>query len=69
MDLTNTGVSIGSILDPIVTRRLIYAVGFNWTVRVITLLVLFTTVIGGLLLSQRAELMKSHEKRILWDFA
>lgn len=65
--MANTGASIGGITYPIVTRRLIAAVGFNWAVRAIALLVLVTTVIGALLLAQRPELTKAPGKRILWN--
>lgn len=67
--IANTGASIGGIIYPIVTRRLIAAVGFSWAVRAIALLVLVTTAIGALLLVQRPELTKNPGKRILWNLA
>lgn len=65
--LANTGASLGGIVYPILTRRLLARVGFSWAMRATALVVLVTTGIGGLLIRQRPELTKNPAKRKLYD--
>lgn len=57
--LAGTGASVGGIIYPILTRRLLVSIGFSWSIRAIALVVLVTTSIGAALLRQRAELRKT----------
>ncbi|KAH7371741.1 major facilitator superfamily domain-containing protein [Pyrenochaeta sp. MPI-SDFR-AT-0127] len=66
--LANTGASIGGIIYPILTRRLLASVGFSWAMRAIALVVLVTTTIGGVLVRQRTELTRNPAKRTLYEF-
>ncbi|CAN9175179.1 unnamed protein product [Alternaria alternata] len=65
--LAGTGASVGGIIYPILTRRLLVRVGFSWSMRAIALVVLVTTSIGAALLRQRAELTQNPAKRTLYD--
>lgn len=67
--LANTGASLGGIVYPILTRRLLARIGFSWAMRATALLVLITTGIGGLLVRQRTELTKNPVKRTLYQFS
>lgn len=67
--LANTGASLGGIVYPILTRRLIASVGFNWAMRATALVVLGTTGIAGLIVRQRADLTRSPAKRTLYQFS
>lgn len=66
--LAGTGASVGGIIYPILTRRLLANIGFSWSMRAIALVVLVTTGIGGVLVRQRAELTQNPAKRTLYDF-
>ncbi|KAJ4985688.1 major facilitator superfamily transporter [Stagonosporopsis vannaccii] len=66
--LANTGASLGGIVYPILTRRLLARVGFSWAMRATALVVLVTTGVGGLLIRQRSELTKNPAKRTLYQF-
>lgn len=67
--LANTGASLGGIVYPILTRRLLAKLGFSWAMRAIALVALITTGVGGLLVRQRAELTKNPAKRTLYQFS
>ena len=67
--LANTGASLGGIIYPILTRRLLASIGFSWAMRATSLVVLVTTGIGGLLVRQRIELTKNPAKRTLYQFS
>ncbi|KAF3036171.1 hypothetical protein E8E12_004119 [Didymella heteroderae] len=67
--LANTGASLGGIVYPVLTRRLLASVGFSWGMRATALVVLATTGVGGLLVRQRADLTKSPFKRTLYRFS
>ncbi|KAJ4310619.1 hypothetical protein N0V94_008348 [Neodidymelliopsis sp. IMI 364377] len=67
--LANTGASVGGIVYPILTRRLLASVGFSWALRATALVVLITTGIGALTVRQRPELTKNPAKRTLYEFA
>ncbi|KAF2997564.1 hypothetical protein E8E13_001372 [Curvularia kusanoi] len=67
--LANTGASLGGIVYPILTRRLLAKIGFSWALRATALVVLVSTGIGGLLIQQRAELTKNPAKRTLYRFS
>lgn len=67
--LANTGASLGGIVYPILTRRLLARVGFSWAMRATALVVLVTTGVGGLLVRQRSELTKNPAKRTLYQFS
>lgn len=67
--LANTGASVGGIIYPILTRRLLASVGFSWAIGATALVVLITTGIGGLLVRQRSELTKNPAKRTFYDFS
>ncbi|KAJ4338998.1 hypothetical protein N0V95_007891 [Ascochyta clinopodiicola] len=67
--LANTGASLGGIIYPILTRRLLANVGFSWAIRATALVVLVTTGIGGLLVRQRSALTKNPAKRTLYEFS
>lgn len=66
--IANTGASLGGIVYPILTRRLLASVGFSWAIRATALVVLITTGVGGLLVRQRADLTKNPAKRTLYQF-
>lgn len=66
--LANTGASLGGIVYPILTRRLLARVGFSWAMRATALVVLVTTGVGGLLIRQRSDLTKNPAKRTLYQF-
>ncbi|KAG9195154.1 hypothetical protein G6011_00274 [Alternaria panax] len=66
--LAGTGASVGGIIYPILTRRLLVSIGFSWSMRAIALVVLVTTGIGGALVRQRAELTQNPAKRTLYEF-
>lgn len=65
--LANTGASLGGIIYPILTRRLLSNVGFSWAIRATALIVFVTTGVGGLLVRQRTELIQNPAKRTLYD--
>ena len=67
--LANTGASLGGIVYPVLTRRLLARVGFSWAMRATALVVLVTTAVGGLLIRQRPELTKNPAKRTLYQFS
>lgn len=67
--LANTGASLGGIVYPILTRRLLARVGFSWAMRATALVVLVTTGVGGLLVRQRPDLTKNPAKRTLYQFS
>lgn len=67
--LANTGASLGGIVYPILTRRLLASVGFSWAIRATALVVLITTGVGGSLVRQRSELTKNPAKRTLYEFS
>lgn len=67
--LANTGASLGGIVYPILTRRLLASVGFSWAMRATALVVLVTTGAGALLVRQRADLTKNSAKRTLYQFS
>lgn len=67
--IANTGASLGGIVYPILTRRLIASVGFSWAMRASALVVLVTTGVGGLFVRQRPELTKNPAKRTLYQFS
>lgn len=66
--LANSGASIGGIVYPILTRRLLMDIGFNWAMRATTFLVFITISLGGLLLRQRQELTQNPARRTLYNF-
>lgn len=66
--IANTGASLGGIVYPILTRRLLASVGFSWAIRTTALVVLLTTGVAGLLVRQRADLTQSPAKRKLYRF-
>lgn len=65
--LANTGASIGGIIYPILTRKLLALIGFSWAMRAIALVVFTTTTFGGFLLRQRHELTLNPTKRTLYE--
>lgn len=67
--LANTGASLGGIVYPILTRRLLAEVGFSWALRATALVVLLSAGVGGLVLRQRSELTKNPAKRTLYQFS
>ena len=67
--LANTGASLGGIVYPILTRRLLAKIGFSWAMRASALVVMVTTGIGGLLVRQRYELTNIPAKRTLYQFS
>ncbi|KAJ8111439.1 hypothetical protein OPT61_g5974 [Boeremia exigua] len=67
--LANTGASVGGIVYPVLTRRLLASVGFSWAIRATALVVLVTTAVGGLLIRQRSDLTKNPAKRTLYQFS
>lgn len=67
--LANTGASLGGIVYPILTRRLLARVGFSWAMRATALVVFVTTGVGGLLVRQRSDLTDNPAKRTLYQFS
>ncbi|KAF7291500.1 MFS general substrate transporter [Mycena kentingensis (nom. inval.)] len=53
LGMVAAGSSVGGLLIPILVQRLIPQIGFSWTMRVLALLLLFTTGIMNLCLKRR----------------
>ncbi|KAF2019989.1 MFS general substrate transporter [Aaosphaeria arxii CBS 175.79] len=66
--IANSGASIGGIIYPILVRRLLVTMGFNWAMRVTALVVLVTANAATFLLRQRRELTRNPAKRTLYEF-
>ncbi|KAF7293250.1 MFS general substrate transporter [Mycena chlorophos] len=59
LGIVAAGSSVGGLIIPILVQQLIPQIGFNWTMRVLALLLLFTTGIMNLCLKRRLPPVKT----------